>query len=43
MKYEKLHWYLYTIYEEPRRKFTITDMEKPRRKFTITDMEKPEQ
>ena len=35
MKYEKLHWYLYTIYEKPRRKFNITDVEKPRRKFNI--------
>ena len=39
MKYEKLHWYLYTIYEEPKRKFTISDVEKPKRKFTIFDVE----
>ena len=38
MMYEKLHWKLFTIIEEKKRKFTITDVEKPRRKFTITDV-----
>ena len=35
MKYENYIGNLYTIYEKPKSKFTITDVEKPRRKIKI--------
>ena len=38
MKYENINYYLHTIYEKPRRNFTITDVDKPRRKFTIKNI-----
>ena len=41
MKYENYIGNLYTIYEKPKSKFTITYVEKPKSKFTITDVEKP--